>query len=243
MDIGDGWVEYFDEAHNLPYYFNDLLKITQWDHPKAIQMATSLPSPHNPIDVDNDIDKYSDMDDADSVDLNACVPISEEKFIDYSDVPCNRTKAEMIGGQTVNYLNLAKDYKIQRQYTDPYKKILCALCKINPCTDIFFPCEHRCVCSSCIESESFCPDFKMNEMNGAGFCNCPICADIIKLILPHEGGGEVEKYWKWVLEVKPPLPSGFVRSFRHSEAAIRKVFINDAEKNLVKRSSGTCVLS
>ncbi|KAE8895202.1 hypothetical protein PF005_g18166 [Phytophthora fragariae] len=35
----------------------------------------------------------------------------------------------------------------------------------------------------------------------------------IRLILPHSGKEE-EKYWKWVLEIKPSLPSSFKQEFK-----------------------------
>lgn len=241
MEIGGGWIEYFDDLNRLPYYYHEQLKITQWENP--LLLPSAIPDDQKNIETD-DMDQYSDMDsNGDDENFNPSVPVSELKFIDDSEVPRNRSKTEIIGGQTVDYLHLARDYRLQRPYTDPVKQILCSLCKINNCTDVFFPCEHRCVCPYCIDSESFCPDFKMKETDGAGFCNCPICAEVIKLILPHEGGREVEKYWKWVLEVKPPLPSGFVRSFHHSEGAIRKIFINDPEKIIGKPESGACSIS
>ena len=40
-------------------------------------------------------------------------------------------------------------------------------------------------------------------------------------------GAEVEKYWKWAYEVKPELPNGFLRNFKHSGAIIQKVHIEE----------------
>ncbi|RLN73619.1 hypothetical protein BBJ28_00005367, partial [Nothophytophthora sp. Chile5] len=43
----------------------------------------------------------------------------------------------------------------------------------------------------------------------------------IRLILPHTGKEE-EKYWKWVLEVKPSLPSHFKQKFKEVGKQLRK---------------------
>lgn len=62
------------------------------------------------------------------------------------------------------------------------------------------------------------------------YINCSLCAAIIKRILPLENGAEVEKYWQWVLEERPPLPTGFVRDFKHSEGVIKTVYVTDKYK-------------
>lgn len=43
----------------------------------------------------------------------------------------------------------------------------------------------------------------------------------IRLILPHSGKEE-DKYWKWVLEIKPSLPSNFKQEFKEAGKRLNK---------------------
>jgi hypothetical protein len=54
----------------------------------------------------------------------------------------------------------------------------------------------------------------------------------IRLILPHSGKEE-DKYWKWVLEIKPTLPSHFKQDFKHAGRRLNK----DAAPTRGRRSS------
>ena len=64
----------------------------------------------------------------------------------------------------------------------------------------------------------------------SGFCNCPVCMAIIKKILPDMKGLEREVYWEWVMEVKPELPLGFMKGFKHSGAIIQKIHVDENQK-------------
>ena len=81
----------------------------------------------------------------------------------------------------------------------------------------------------------------MNFIPG-GYCSCPLCAGIIKKVLPHEDGKEVDKYWAWVEEVNPSLPTGFMRNFRHSAHVIETVFSNLPKKKADSKSKA-CVIT
>lgn len=129
-----------------------------------------------------------------------------------------------VGGRNQDYLGLAYLYKIQRPYSDHNYKAVCVLCHQRPAQDVFFPCEHRCVCRSCIKSERFVEDRLMAKTEG-GYNMCPLCASTIKRVLPHEHGKEVAKYWAWVEEIAPELPPGFLRKFRHSAGVLESVYI------------------
>lgn len=48
-DISFGWVEYLDPNSKLPYYYNVILKITQWEKPKAL---LSIPESDQTGDVE-----------------------------------------------------------------------------------------------------------------------------------------------------------------------------------------------
>lgn len=141
-----------------------------------------------------------------------------------------------VGGKSQDYLGLVKIYNLQRPFLDRAHSIPCVLCQRVVPEDIFFPCEHKVVCRGCIQREQVCPDYDLVKFPN-GHCNCPLCATIIKLILPNEHGKEVEKYWDWVLAVKPELPQGFMRDFRHSAAIIKKIHIDEnvAQRKKKKR--------
>lgn len=133
-------------------------------------------------------------------------------------------KDELIGGRNQDYLQLAKIYSEQRQYADDMQHPPCVLCNQNICSHVFFPCEHRCVCAACIEKNDFCEDRDIPNRSD-GYNMCPLCATVIKKILPFEAGLEVIKYWEWVEEVSPPLPPGFKRKFKRSEDVLYRVYV------------------
>ena len=147
---------------------------------------------------------------------------------------------ELVGGNNQDYIGLSRIYKLQLQYQDVKASPTCVLCHKNLCLHVLFPCEHRCVCIDCINKESIC-SLGEGGNNPNAHVNCPLCLSIIKLILPFENGLEREKYWKWVEEVKPELPSGFLRNWKHSAAIIQKVYTNEQEI-VVKTKSCHCIV-
>ena len=147
-----------------------------------------------------------------------------------------------VGGKSQDYLGLVQTYNLQRPFLDRQHSIKCVLCHRVVPEDIFFPCEHKVVCRGCLQREQVCPDYDLAKFPN-GHCNCPLCAQIIKLILPNENGKEVEKYWGWVLAVKPELPQGFMRDFRHSAAIIQKVHIDENAKLRTQRDKTCCTIS
>ena len=175
---------------------------------------------------------------------NRCSPSATDGVDDTSKAAMNISispdKTKWVGGDSQDYLHLAEVYKLQRVYADPDKDMNCALCKKRLCTDVFFPCQHRCVCSECIVSQQVVEHHHLALLPNA-HCNCPLCGVIIKKIIQFEGGAEVEKYWKWVCEVNPSLPDGFLRNFRHSAAVIQKVYVVDNNKD--NKPSRSCVVS
>jgi hypothetical protein len=143
------------------------------------------------------------------------------------------------GGKSQDYLGLVQIYNLQRPFLRRDHTINCVLCQRVVPEDIFFPCEHKVVCRACIKKEEVCPDYELDKFPN-GHCNCPLCCQIIKLILPNENGKEVEKYWAWVLAVKPELPKGFMRDFRHSAAIIQKIHIDENAMLRDKKNRNKC---
>ena len=150
------------------------------------------------------------------------------------------------GGQNQDYLNLARIHKMQVPFfaNNVQSRPLCVLCNKERPLDVLFPCEHRSVCRTCIKKEGVVPIHDMNKVTN-GHCNCPLCNSIIKIILPWEQGGEVEKYWQWIEEVKPNLPVGFMRNWRHSAAIIEKCYVenNQYSQSVVVNSGSCCSIS
>lgn len=51
---------------------------------------------------------------------------------------------------------------------------------------------------------------------------CSSTRQPVQYIVPYKDGKEAGKYWRWVEEVKPPLPRGFRHNF-HMAAILLKV--------------------
>jgi hypothetical protein len=144
-----------------------------------------------------------------------------------------------------DYVTLANDYRRMESYrcNNPSAQVCCVLCSaIVPklkshndkvgATKVFFPCEHLCLCDACYS-------------NKASWDNCPLCNDGIKVTFDHNGN-EVEEYWCWVNELKPPLASSFKKSFpRLSRKAIVDAMarsiegIDEEETNVSKSKIGS----
>ncbi len=146
----------------------------------------------------------------------------------------------LIGGKNQDYLKLAELYRLQRPYLEPSGTVICAICQQEPAIDVFFPCEHRCVCRTCLQKENICEEHVLmtkiaesgaDEGSGIDFghCNCPICGQIIKKMFSNERGRAAEDYWAWCYEVNPSLPQGFERRFRQAGEALKTVYIDGKE--------------
>jgi hypothetical protein len=188
----------------------------------------------------SDFYDYSDMDnDEDEEEVPMKMPhfaipehrgfVLDQKIRQDKDVP--------VGGRNQDYLGLARMYKLQRPYSDHNFKATCVLCHQRPSQDVFFPCEHRCVCRACIKSERVVEDRLMSKTLG-GYCLCPLCATTIKRILPHEHGREVTRYRAWVEEIVPELPPGFLRKWNHSAAALEAVYVHG--NSIVDQQDSLC---
>ena len=122
---------------------------------------------------------------------------------------------------TKDYIKLAQRYKSQENYRSsanlPQSSSICLLCH-EPCIieRVFWPCEHQCVCNSCIMT---------HRMGSARFGSsptasnvCPLCKDEIKLVLRSRGGKERQQYEAWMNEARPTISRTFVREFKARSA-------------------------
>lgn len=158
-----------------------------------------------------------------------------------------------------DYFEYAASYKLTRPYMDRYKKIMCVLCLRNECLDFLFPCEHRCICRSCIVKQNFAEyksehtkdmtiSMKLLENHKPSVSyssNCPLCGTIIQRILENERGREVDKYWEWVHAIRNPPPDQFMARFKHTEGMIETVFLDGQHSDAKKASphSNICIIS
>ena len=138
---------------------------------------------------------------------------------------------------TKDYFHLAQTYKMHSSYQVSQLSSSgkgppnCILCQKNKCDRVFFPCEHVCVCEECIITNQFIESEKMKYQPG-GYNICPLCAMEIKKMFRFDNGRETERYWAWVHEIVPQLPTNFMKTFRHSGAIIKKIYIDEYhEKN------------
>lgn len=65
----------------------------------------------------------------------------------------------------------------------------------------------------------------------------PECSQQVVFVAPCKGGGkEAELYWRWVEEIKSPLPKGFQRNF-HNAAILLQVRVFFCRERLPSASS------
>jgi rubrerythrin len=125
------------------------------------------------------------------------------------------TEAKTTESHARDYVGLSEDYnKLERYrfssktYNDTSRHLECVLCMRPKRIDkVFFPCEHKCICTLCLERSA--PK------------NCPLCNDVVKLVLDDTDDAN-EMYWEWVEEVKPTISRYFLQQFfAESKSAIR----------------------
>jgi hypothetical protein len=275
-------VQLVDATYSSPYYYNEALGITQWEHPgmgiaatapPAVHIAASerkrlvepqikaasahhgsstgtqvrpLPFDYAPKDSGNSIhigtspEGFTETNHDDALIItrgnislgipDATSETTNQDATALASEPMLPKKKQKPPKLTHDYEHLANLYRFQRKYMEPIGPLRCVLCQERLCSDVLFPCQHRCVCPECIVLHQVCEHQHMGLVKDGHF-NCPLCGEIIKRIIPSSGGSEVDQYWEWVLAVKPPLPDGFMKNFRHSAAVIEKVYIQDKTEN------------
>lgn len=124
-----------------------------------------------------------------------------------------------LGSHTKDYTTLAKEYKRMEKYRihprgavkeSDNEHLSCVICSRQGGLDkVFFPCQHRCVCASCI-------------LNTAKpLKQCPLCHAGISIVLSNTSN-VYDEYWTWVEEVQTSTSTAFVKSFFiQSKDAIR----------------------
>jgi hypothetical protein len=256
------WTRHFDETYQAYYYVNNDNNVSQWEVPvdfmdyeeRMYEMNDPIVE-QGPFDVEYDFFRkksvsigngYVSEEDKDvKTDMDKFVQ-NDEYYSAYEDGADAKIDEERDkNGKAHDYLAMAQLYKQERPYCDPSNNPLCLLCHSNPSTDVFFPCQHKCVCRDCIMNENICDEYALSE-NPRGYNLCSLCANSIKLILPGEGGKEEEKYWNWVYAERVELPREFMKRFRHSAAVIQVVYVDENRNRKMGKpasESSMCLVS
>ena len=235
------WYEYFDEESENYYYFNSMDDTTQWERPvnrygeavdfvpfESVNTVDPLQETHKGEDWLDLLERNAGPTDIERSNL----PQPQRDLKHSSSLPEDFSNKKVRdrdfrGDCSKDYIGLAKIYHLEKEYRQKKRNIKCILCFQNMCSEVFFPCEHMCVCKACIQKENICEEFSLQHDDG--FPYCPLCNSVIKKIIRYEKGKEVEKYWDWVYEMSPQLPKGFMRDFRHSAAIIQKIYIDERD--------------
>ncbi|CAM9447359.1 unnamed protein product [Laminaria digitata] len=139
-----------------------------------------------------------------------------------------------------DYLKLADEYSITAPFRETGGNQTCVLCQTRKASDVFFPCEHKSVCGRCSRAEGFGEE----ESDGGGGQLCPVCCQQVVFVVPYKGGDEADEYWRWVQEVKPPLPRGFRHKFHRAAIMLKIKSEPDSHKTWDRpEASACCVLS
>jgi hypothetical protein len=207
VDYAALWRDYYAEEESETEQYNP------YSHDRDLEEGLEYPADEYDYNEDGADESYDQF--------QTFEPYNEESA---PKTVKNRSKDVHGGGTTQDYVHMAHMYKLTRPYSDPAFLGMCVLCHTNFADMVFFPCEHRCLCSECVDKEHICSESQMESIRD-GYCNCSLCASVIKLILPSEGGAEVGKYWDWVYEEPVKLPNNFLRNFKHSAAVIRAVHV------------------
>ena len=230
------------------YYYNEITKQSSWESPEPYYS-----SPEDDYYVDDiygsDVDELNNVGTLCGDDCPYVMPkfdIPENRLREGNDPRHDAGDDDSPHAITQNYLNMARQYKTQRLYSDiKVAAQICVLCNRRTSTHVLFPCEHRCLCNVCIDKEEICADNKMIERTH-GYCNCPLCATVIKKIILFDAGNEAEEYWRWVYEFQPIFPEKFKKRWKHSAGMIDKLYVQREEETKVeirrRTSSRSCAL-
>jgi len=93
----------------------------------------------------------------------------------------------------------------------------CCLCHVEIASIVLFPCDHLCICKSCLDNCDIGPYDCRKDKNWHA---CPVCMTEISLVLSFADGNEYQEYSNWVFEVKPKLPFYFEKTFKLASSQI-----------------------
>ena len=217
------WTQHHDETSGHDYFYNDATGVTQWEPPVA-DAAASAPPPHLP--ASRQPQPRAQAHPQPVLHQPSLVPTAASRPAVAEPKPA--AMSEAIEPLNKDYASMAREYAQFKAYRDLDGDQFCLLCHKAPSTYVLFPCGHKCICDGCKKSngvvDSATWQKAMANPNGGGelWSFCPLCNEEIKRISKHTGT-EYEDYWKWVNEVKPPLPRGFKSKFKSTHVEVRVV--------------------
>eukprot|EP00752_Nemacystus_decipiens_P005307 g4814.t1 len=155
----------------------------------------------------------------------------------YTDEPLKLEKGITDEEPRKDYIGIAREYSITAPFRDTSGKQTCVICQSRKAAGVFFPCEHKCACRRCIEQGGFGRPGAVSK----GGSLCPVCCQQVVFVAPCKGGKkETELYWRWVEEVKPPLPRDFRHKF-HMAAILLKIKAEpDSHKTWDRPTASEC---
>lgn len=155
------------------------------------------------------------------IDTGSEQPISQSEFsnvnncqIDSSTQFSNNQSAVSSPVPARDYIELARCYQKYRPFSERYfnSNTKCILCNLHTPVDILFPCNHRCICRTCLEHSPYnhfliTPDSHLEKdlmlqspVAKQQKIPCPLCNLVIKQIIPmNDRGTEEKEYWDWLL--------------------------------------------
>jgi hypothetical protein len=155
-----------------------------------------------------------------------------DAVISSEQLPSNQFQSvkQAISSTSRDYIAMAHKYQRFFPYSNHFfdHNTKCILCSFETPNDIFFPCNHRCVCRNCLSLPPFSPQFNltlMDQKSSSEKIFCPLCNLLVKQILPINGKGTEEtEYWDWVLESGknslPALDQQFLEHFSANTSLI-----------------------
>jgi hypothetical protein len=123
---------------------------------------------------------------------NSMLPMPESGVVSITQSSATKSKSE---NYNKDYLALSKEYHLMERFrANPYSSNadlecnpICVVCKRgSKRLKVLFPCEHVCVCGSCLESS-------LSK-------RCPVCNEMIRIAFDHDGNAH-ENYMRWAEEV------------------------------------------
>lgn len=230
----DRWSEHIDRSSGAPFYYNASTGETTWQRPLQLQRNSpdEIETQHSsdaqfrveyPSQAQSHVHLQLLKTQENGTQRSVKSDLSGLSLANNCD-PADMRTADTKEPRKVDYLGLVQAYQQQAPYRNLDGDQACLVCHKRPSTHVFFPCQHKCVCEKC--------NAKIEQTHPEIALLCPVCGEHARKILPHTGN-EIEEYWEWVMEIKPPLPSGFKNRFKHTKYTLRHMMAHPQEETEV----------
>jgi hypothetical protein len=151
-----------------------------------------------------------------------------EEYVGSQTIEYEQVNQGAANGRKLNkdYATLAAVYSQQQyyRYTPENDNVQCYLCEAQTenqgCEDVFFPCEHRCVCRNCIKEFGIGPPGcnAKSGKDGGEWCHyCPVCKQMIAKVVSVDKVKNVVRDYGSL----PNLPDNFPQLFQESASMLK----------------------